>query len=66
MATNRPFKLAAICYSQTEKIASKSPQNSSMFEIVAILLLVDRDISSVKFTQILIGARGIFDERETS
>ena len=27
----------AICYSQTEKIASKSPQNSSMFEIAAIL-----------------------------
>ena len=26
----------AICYSQTEKIASKSPKNSSMFEIAAI------------------------------
>ena len=27
----------AICYSQTEKMASKSPQNSSMLEIAAIL-----------------------------
>ena len=29
------------------------------------LLFVDRDISSVKLIQVLIGARGIFDERET-
>ena len=28
--------------------------------------VVDRDISSVKFIQILIGVREIFDERETS
>ena len=37
--TNYPrgYTKVGFCYSQTEKIASKSPQNSSMFEIAAIL-----------------------------
>ena len=37
--TNYPRGYAKVgfCYSQTEKISSKLPQNSSMFEIVPIL-----------------------------
>ena len=37
--TNYPrgYTKVGFCYSQTEKIASKSPQNSSMFKIAAIL-----------------------------
>ena len=37
--TNYPrgYTKVGFCYSQTEKIASKSLQNSSMFEIAAIL-----------------------------
>ena len=37
--TNYPrgYTKVDFCYSQTEKIASKSPQNSSMFEIATTL-----------------------------
>ena len=37
--TNYPrgYIKVGFCYPQTEKIASKSPQNSNMFEIAAIL-----------------------------
>ena len=33
----RGYTKVGFCYSQIEKLASKSPQNSSMFEIAAIL-----------------------------